>query len=330
MTNQEASIRWLEEEHQQFKSSVFKLQEQVEQLKTLIWTLGDRVNTVENALTTSVAQAARLNRVEEDARHAKELLEPLQGEVSKLRAADEESERVRQADLQRQNTARAEISQRQDELEQEQTAVIERIKVVEELGRRRQEETFRIEQAMETLRSSDEQINITLTGLQNQLSHHAQDLETLHKEQEALRGEDEVINGRVARVSEQVRRLETAEELKALEERLRQDLSEIGELHRVERLRLERMVVDLQVVQEQLRSNMEDLTQQGIQFSARAQGVQHHMEQVRDQFWELRNEVTERLVNIAKVEERFRRRQITELEQEIKELSTYEPKPPTP
>lgn len=330
MTNQEASIRWLEEEHQQFKSSFFKLQEHFEQLQTLIWSLGDRINTVENALTTSVAQAASLNRVAEDVRHAKELIEPLQGDVSKLRAVDEESERVRQADQQRQNTARAELSHRQDGLEQEQTAVTERVRVVEELGRRRQEEAFRVEQAMENLRSSHEQINITLAGLQNQLSHHAQDIESLHKEQEALRGEDEVINGRVARLADQIRRLEAAEDLKAVEERLRQDLSELGELHRVERLRLERMVVDLQVVQDQLRSNMEDLTHQGIQFSARAQGVQQHMEQVRDQFWELRNELTERLVNIAKVEERFRRRQITELEQEIKELPTYEPKPPTP
>lgn len=330
MTNQEASIRWLEEEHQQFKSTFFKLQQQFEQLQTLIWSLGDRINTVENALTTSVAQAARLNRAEEDVRHAKELIELLQGEVGKLQKADEEGERVRQADQQRHNTARAELSQRQDALEQEEAALAERLKVVEELGRRRQEEGFRVEQAMEDLRSSNEQINITLAGQGNQLSRHAQDLESIHQEQEALRGEDEVINGRIARLAEQVRRLEAAEELKAVEERLRQDLSELGELHRVERLRLERMVVDLQVAQEQLRSNIDDVTQQGIQFSARAQGVQQHMEQVRDQFWELRNELTERLVNIAKVEERFRRRQITELEQEIKELSTYEPKPPMP
>lgn len=330
MTNQEASIRWLEEEHQQFKSTFFKLQQQFEQLQALIWSLGDRINTVENALTTSVAQAGRLNRAEEDVRHAKELIELLQGDAGKLREAGEESERVRQADQQRQNTARAELSQRQDALEQEQTTLTERVQVVEELGRRRQEESFRFEQAIEGLRSADEQTNITVAGHQNQLTRHAQDLESLHKEQEALRGEDEVINGRVARVTEQVRRLEAAEEMKAVEERLRQDLSELGELHRVERLRLERMVVDLQVAQEQLRSNVDDVTQQGIQFSARAQGVQQHMEQVRDQFWELRNELTERLVNIAKVEERFRRRQITELEQEIKELSTYEPKPPSP
>ena len=91
MTNQEASIRWLEEEHQQSKSSLFKLQEQFEQLQSLIWSLGDRTNTVENALTTSVAQAARLNRVEEDGRRAKDLIELLQGEVGKLREADEES-----------------------------------------------------------------------------------------------------------------------------------------------------------------------------------------------------------------------------------------------
>lgn len=328
MTNQESTLRWLEEEHQQFKSSFFKLQQQFEQLQTLIWSLGDRINTVENALTTSVAQAARLNRAEEDVHHAKELIELLQRDVAKLQEADEEGERGRQADQQRRNQARAELVQRQDALEQEQAAQLERLQVVEELGRRRQEEGFRLDQGIEDLRAANEQINVTLAGQQNQLSRHSQDLENTHKEQEALRGEGEVLNGRIARMTEQVRRLESGETLKAIEERLRQDISELGELHRVERLRLERAVVDLQVAQEQLRSNVDDVIQQGIQVSARAQGVQQHMEQVRDQFWELRNELTERLVNIAKVEERFRRRQITELEQEIKELSTYEPKAP--
>src|SRR5439155_9005007 len=118
MTNPESTVdqtlRWLEEEHHQFKSNAFKIQQQLEQLQTALWGLGDRINTVENAITTSVALAARLNRVEEDARHDRELIQRLQDEVARLQAADEEAGHQREAEQQRQQTVRAEISQRQE------------------------------------------------------------------------------------------------------------------------------------------------------------------------------------------------------------------------
>ena len=334
MTNPESTVdqtlRWLEEEHHQFKSSVFKLQQQLEQLQTALWGLGDRINTVENAITTSVALASRLNRVEEDARHDRDLIQRLQDEIARLQTANEDVGHQREAEQQRQQTARAEISQRQDALEREQSAQLERLQLLEDLSRRRQDEAFRVDQAIEDLRSQDERINVALGANQTALSRHSQNLADIENDQKSLHSEDEVIGGRVAQMTELVRRLESAEELKESEARLRQTISELSELNRVERLRLERMVVDLQVAQDQMRSNVDDVIQQGIQSSARAQGAQEHLEQVREQLWEMRNEIAERLLSISKAEERSRRRQITELEQQIKDLAAWEPKPPTP
>ena len=324
----DATFRWLEEENHQFKTALFKLQQQVEQLQELIWGQGDRINTLENAITTSVALSARLNRVEEDARHHNELIQRTQDELKKLAETDEELQRQRTADQQRQLQVRAEMTQQQDTLGREQAAFLDRLQLVEEMGRRRQEESFTAEQELEALRAQDEKLNIAITGHHGQLSHHDQELANLQNEQISLHAEDEVIAGRVQRVQEQIRRLESAEELKELDDRLRQALSELGELHRVERLRLERMVVDVQVTQDQLRSGLEDLTGQTIQSSAKAQAAQQHLEQVRDQFWQLRAELAERLNAIAKVEERYRRRQITELEQQIKDLTAWEPRAP--
>jgi len=227
-TPESASIRWLEEEHQQFKAGFFKLQQQFEQLQSLIWSLGDRVNTVETALTTSVAQSARLNRAEEDLRHNKDLLELLQGYLSKLQEAGAEMERQRQTDQERQTRLHVELQQGQDALGKEQATQLERLQTVEELRRRRQEEEFRLDQAIEEQRSVTGDLHNALVGLGTQLSRHAQDLETLHQDQESLHAEDEVISGRIAHLTDQVRRLEAAEDLKAVEERLRQTTAELG------------------------------------------------------------------------------------------------------
>lgn len=324
----DATIRWLEEENDRFKAALFKLQQQGEQMQSVIWGLGDRINALESAVTTTVSQAARLNRTEEDVRHSKDLIQQIQEDLGKLGEAGVDADRQRASDQQRHIQARAELAQQQEELQRELVAQQERLGLVEEMGRRRQEEAFRVEQSIEALHAQDEKLNIALTGHQGQTAHHAQELSNLENEQHSLHAEDEVLNGRIVRLQEQIRRLESAEEVKELEDRLRGALSELSELHRVERLRLERLVVDLQVTQDQLRSGLDDATQQAIQAGGKAQGAQQHLEQVRDQFWELRNEVTERLTAIAKVEERHRRRQITELEQQIKELAAWEPKSP--
>ena len=77
---------------------------------------------------------------------------------------------------------------------------------------------------------------------------------------------------------------------------------------------------------EQYRSNMEDLRQEVIQVHGKGQALTEHLEYVRDQLWELRNNLAEQFGTIQSAEEQQRRRQVAELEQQIKELSAWKPK----
>lgn len=322
------TVQWLEEEQRQNKAVVFKFQQLVEQLQGSLWGLGDRVNTVEGAIATVMAHGSRVARLEEDLRQAREVLERLQSVSTEERQQEVAEERLRQAELERERQAHTEVLHKQELLEREQAGLRDKLQVLDEAGRRRQEELFHLEQALEPLRAQNEQLANRLTTFQDHTKRQDQALEELRQEQRSLQAQDEVTQGRVQHLGEQVHRLEGQEALRDLEQRLSGSLTEQSELHRVERQRLEREFVELQLSFEQYRSTLEDLQQELSQLQGKSQALTQYLEQVREQVWELRNDLGEQLGGVAASEEQHRRRQIAELEQQIKELRVWTPKPP--
>lgn len=322
------AVEWLEEEHRQHKASVFKLQQLIEQVQASLWTLGDRVNTVEGAINTVAGQGARVARVEEDTRQAREQLERLEGRIDGVREVLTREERVRTADAERERLERTELAQRMDAIERAQSAHLDRIQAAEEVARRRQEEMFGFNHGLDQAREADEKLASQIISQQAQLKHQLQAIEDVQHAVRSLQSQDEVFQGRVQHLGEQMRRLESQEELRVVEARLVQALSEQGELHKVERLRMERSIVEVQMAFEQYRSNADDLHQEMIHLQGRIQSMTDHLDHVRESLWELRNEIVEHFTAIAGMEEQRRRRQLTEMEQQLKELAAWKPKPP--
>ena len=322
------ALQFVEEEQRQYKTQIFKFQQQLEQLQGSLWTLGDRVNTLEGAITTVMAHGSRVARLEEDLRQAREFVEHFQSELEARHQQETAGERLIQTELERERQARTELLQKLDDLERNQAGTLEKLQTIEEVGRRRQEELYQLERSLEPLRVRDDQLSQQIPGAHEALKRQAQELAEVQQEQKSLQAQDEVVQGRVQHLADQVRRLESEESLRDLEQRLTAMLSEQNELHRAERQRLERSSVELHMSYEQYRSIVDDLQQQMLQLQGKAQAVTQYLEQVREQFWELRSALGEQFTKIVANEEQHRRRQIAELEQQIKDLRAWNPETP--
>ncbi|MSQ27395.1 MAG: hypothetical protein EXR51_04560 [Dehalococcoidia bacterium] len=322
------AVEWLEEEHRQHKAGVFKLQQAVEQVQSALWTLSDRVNTVESSINAVSGHGARVARVEEEARLARDQGERLESRIEAFRDGLAKEERARTAEGERDRLERAALGKNQDALERADQALVERIQAVEELARRRQEDFFQVNQTLDLLRVQDDKLNALISAQQTQLKHQMQEIEGAQHVLLAVQAQDEIFQGRVQHLSEQLRRLEAQEELHEVAARFAQMLSEQGELHKVERMRLERSMVEVQMGYEQHRSQADDQRQELIHVQGQLQALNEHLDHVRESLWEFRNEIIDHFTGVAGVEEQRRRRQLTETEQQIKELAAWKPKPP--
>lgn len=321
-------VQWLEEEQRQGKALVFKVQQELEQVQGGLWSLGDRLNAVEGAIGAVMAHGSRVARLEEDLRQTRELVERIQTHLDREQQDLSAEERQLQAELARERVARSEVQQRQEQFAREQTAQREKLQALEDANRRRQEELFKLEQALDPLRGQDEQLANRIASSQEQVKRLEQSLEELRQEQRSLQAQDEVAQGRLMHLSDQVRRLEHQEPLLELDQKLTNAITEQADLHRVERQRMERGIVEIQAAYEQYRATLDDLQQQVLQLHGKSQSTAQHLEQLRELLWELRGDLGEQLGAIATGEEQHRRRQIAELEQQIKELRAWNLKPP--
>lgn len=323
-----SAVEWLEEEHRQHKAGVFKLQQLLEQVQSALWTLSDRVNTVEGSITAVAGLGARVARVEEEARLARDQGERLESRIEAAREGLAKEERARAAQREQDRQERAELGKKQEALERGHGAIVERIQAAEELARRRQGDIFQVNHALDALRDQDEKLNALIAAQQTQLKHQIQEIEAAQHVLQSVQAQDEIFQSRIQHLAEQMRRLESQEELHGVEERFTQLLSEQGELHKVERMRLERSMVEVQMGYEQHRSNADDLRQELIHLQGRLQSMGEHLDHVRESLWEFRNEIIDHFNAVAGVEEQRRRRQLAETEQQIKELAAWKPKPP--
>ncbi len=321
-------VQWLEEEQHQQKTALFKIQQQLEQQQNSIWTFGNRVSSLETALNTMMAHSTRVASLEEGLRRTQELLERSQVSDVDKQQQEAASERTHQAERERDRQDRIDMLQKLETWEREKLALHERLQAIEEGGRRRQEELFQMTQAMNMLEQKDEELNALISGQQSQARHFAEMLGELQQNERTIESQQEVIQGRMQHLADLLNRLESGAAMQEMEARLTQALNEQGELHRTERQRLDRMVGETQLSYEQYRSSVEDVRQLTLQVQGKTTALSDHMDHIRDQFWQLRTDLAEQFTAIKTSEEQQRRRSISELEQQLKELSTWTPRPP--
>ncbi len=207
------------------------------------------------------------------------------------------------------------------------TALMDRVQTVEEMTRRRQEELFQVTQGVDGLHTLAEKQGSLIQAQQTRNEHLSRQIEEATNALQGLQGQDEVIQGRLQYLTDQVRRFESQADLREAETPLTQLLSEQGELSKVERQRLERTLVEVQIGFEQYRSSVDDLRQELIQLNGKSRSQGEHLEQVREALWGFQNELGEQFSGWADSAEKAHRQHIAELEKQIKDLAAWRSRP---
>lgn len=314
------SIHWLEEEHRLSKAAAFKVQQQVDQLQAALWAQGDRMHALEQALAVISGQGVRITKLEDDLRQAHELIDRLQEFQSAQNERWTAADRARFADQDRERQELAQIFQKLEQLERDVAFVRSRTQSMDEIQRRIQDALVELGQRIDNLGQIDETLASRLQAVSELVKRKDVEISRLDGELDALRKQDELALNRIQVLGEQVRRVEDLGPLRDLGTRLEAEFNEKLELHRVERQRMERTVLEIELLLEQHRTRLDELAQHTTQVETKSNAQADYVTQLREQVWALRDEMIAQLGELFRMEEQQKRRQMADIEQQLLEL----------
>ena len=320
----ESVVSWLEGEVRQSKAQQSLLQQQLEQLQAQIWDLTEKQHKAEDSLTSLSAVLRALPQLNEEVRQLRENLARLSERQTGMQALLEEMARQHQAEGERDRQERSEVVRRLDGVERLAEAWNTHLEVVEQT-------TARDHESVNFLRLRFETVERSLSDLEGKAARSLendkrteQEIGRLHSETEALRKQDEVFVERLQLVTQLASRLEETVGKLQEGERARQEAIEKLDLARAERQRLEERLLGMEQMTEAQREKVEDQGRALSLLDTRNQGQLERMAALQDQVGEYRQQVIEQYVKLLQTLEKLRRRQIDEMEREVRELKQHE------
>jgi chromosome segregation ATPase len=303
------TLRWLQDELQNARAQAAKLEQQTDQLQALFSDLAERSRRHDDLLASLAAQLTTLASVQEDFNKLQAQAVRLREEQERLQAQADEAARQHQAEGERTRAERAELVRQLQEVERQVAASAERQSSVEEVGKRYQEaaaltsqQTAQLEQRLEETESRTARSLEAINRFDQKLPEVEVALEN------AVRATD-TSNERTRLITDVIRRVESevADLLKQIREL--SDLPERLELQRVERQRLEARFSQLEDMANSLTAGKEE--------------HQYLLSALDERLEEYRQQLGDYLLKLTQSQEQLKRRQIGDLEREIKELEQH-------
>jgi chromosome segregation ATPase len=194
---------------------------------------------------------------------------------------------------------------------------------VDEVGRRFQE-------GLSLLRQQQQQIDQRLEAVESKSGRALEGAmraeHTLTQVEAALlelQRSDETLTERTRVASDVAHRLESTLGQQLQELQRIELLAERVELHRAERQRLEDRALRLEEELSDMRTRADKLEQQDGRMSAQQQGLASRLDSLQEHVDEQRAALLEQLRRLTGSQERTKRRQIQELEREVREMRQY-------
>ncbi len=316
------TIKWLEDEQRQSKALNLKIQQQLDQFQTTMWTQTEQLHLLEDSVSAMRNIANQLPKLEDNLRQIAEALGRAQEARDELKQHIDEMERVWTNELARDREERSRLVKQLGELISETQTLHNKSQLADEASRHIQENLTQVNAMVESLSRHDDSLDTKISLLQESQKHTDQELKRLDQDQELLRSTDEMLQGRLLSLGERVRTIEDQERFLSLEERLRMELAEKSNLQTVERQRLEKQLIEAVTVQSQHGLTLEALEKGLSQSDDRDKNLAQQFTSLREQMWDLREEVLNNFAKLAQLTEQNSRRQIVNLEQSILELKT--------
>ena len=314
---------WMQDEIYQLKGQVAQLTQQLEQLQSMATEQSESQRAVETSLRETALGAAQTPRLQEELNQAAALIAQLQDQQAETKERLEQLGRRSEEEESHGQEEWVEVARRVEQVERQVDLWHDRQAAVDEVGRRFQEGLSLVRQQ---LQQAEQRLELTESKAARGLEEAGRAGHTLTQVQAtliALEREDETIAERARVAADVAHRVETAlneqfQELQQLEL-----LAERIELHRAERQRLEDRTVRLEEELGELRGRTDQGEQRQVVLSKQQQGLASRLESLQEGVTDQRAMQADLLRKLLDAQARTKRRQMQELEREIREMKQY-------
>jgi chromosome segregation ATPase len=281
------------------------------------------MRAMEASFRDTSSNASLAPRLQEELNQAVALIVQLQDQQAEANTQLDALARQRDAEQNRDQLEWTELARRLEQVERQVGQWLDRQAGVDEVGRRFQEgmslvrqDQQQIDQRLETVESKSARALEGATRAEHTLTQVEATLLDLQRS-------DETLTERTRVASDVAHRLESTQGQQLQELQRIELLAERVELHRAERQRLEDRALRLEEELGDLRTRAEKLEQQDSRLSAQQQGLGSRLDALQEHVDLQRAALHEQLRRLTSSQERTKRRQIQELEREVREMRQY-------
>lgn len=322
------TVSWLEDELREAKALIFKQQQSLEQLTAQLWENTTALHKAEDLLSTLPPRLDVLPEYDAQIRQVKDDLAGVHEQGLATAARLLELARVSHAETDRDRTVLNDHSHRLDTVERGVGGSGARLDNLDEAARRSMEVIAVTRQRQDELGRVTEGLESRLNRLVESTSHIDQDFGRIANELETLHRQDTTLAERLQIYTDALKRLEGQIALVAAEITIKQDVLERIDITRLEMTRLEERISVQEALAAELRTADEGVSHQLTMLDGRDRGLYDRLVGLQAELAAHRVQVTEQFQRLHQSQERTKRRQIEEMEREIREMRIHAFRPP--
>jgi chromosome segregation ATPase len=314
------ALHWLQDQVSVLKTQSGRMQQQNDQMQAALLDVNEKLRDAEGRLRELGARTIGLPTMQEQLRQVAGLLERIQDAEVLIDTKFEQLERLTGEERTRDQAEKNDLYRRLQDLERRAESLAERQATVDDMNRRFTEEVSRSHLQYTGLNGRLEAVETRAGRALDAITRVEQVLSEAEAAIRSLRRDDDVLAERARLAHEVASRLES--ELHAQQEEYRQLplLAERVELLRAERQRLEDRTSRAEESLDDARVRLERQEDIAGQLDVRIKAHDGRIDHVHTSTLEYRRHLSDQLLKLNQVLERMKRRQVEELERQVKEL----------
>jgi chromosome segregation ATPase len=314
------AVNWLQDQVSQLKAQVARVTQQGDQTQAAVLDVNEKLRDAEGRLREISARTHGLPGMMEQLRALSGLLDRIQDAEVLIDTKFEVLERTNAEALGRDQSEKNDLYRRVQDLERKSEGVAERQAAADESIRRYQDEVARSHLLYQGLNQRLEAVE-TKTGRNlDAIVRIEQSQAEAEQAIRALRREDDVLAERARLAHEVAARLETELHAQQEEYRILPLLQERVELLRAERQRLEDRTSRNDEMIEDAVARLEREEDFTAHVDIRMKTFEARVDHVHTVTLDVRRSLSEQLLKLNQILERMKRREVDEIERQVKEL----------
>jgi chromosome segregation ATPase len=323
VTESTNGISWVQDQLYQIKAAVGTLEQQYNHMQSMIAQLGDSVRAMEASMQTMLGAAQATERLQEELNHTVGIVVHLQDLQAEANNRIDLLTRRETTDETHDAQQWMDVARKVDLLERLVSQWHDRQAGVDEVGRRFQEGLSLIQQQLldidRRLEGTETRSARALEGA-NRAEHTLTQVDASIL---AVRRDNENLNERLRVTSEVAHRLENTVGERLQDVQRMELLAERIELHRAERQRLEDRALQLEEELRDLRQRSEAGEQHRERMVTQQSALGSRLDALQEQLTNEKSAILEQLRKMTSSQERTKRKQVQELERELREMRQY-------